>query len=399
MKKGADMQTRIVSHMISAILFTVVCLFAAVSAISAAPNRNLQAIKIGDKWGFKDSKTNKIVIKPQFDMAPGVFPFRDGLAAVMLNDKWGFIDETGAFVIEPQFEFADRFQEGLALINVGGSPSGKAVLRFQLKGGKWGFIDKLGQVVIETKFDAADRFNEGLAAVRIDGKWGFVDYRGRINVQAQFDQVYYFCESLAGVMIDGKWGYIDKAGESVVKPQFDDVSCFSEGLSAVRVGNMWGYIDKTGHIVVTPKFDESSMFILGRATVSVGGREYDIDRTGGGFGEWQYVAGNSGANYYYDPKSFSRSKDIAKTWIKVIPNEDIVVRKTLWEISCSHRNIRTLSSVTYGVEGKVIAGFSQPTDWEPIVPESIGDAFREELCKKKEEPKKQTKPEAKQTGK
>jgi hypothetical protein len=401
-KKGVDMQTRIGSFMLSTILFAVFCLFAAVSAASAAADTSIVAVKVGDKWGFKDVQTNKIIIRPQFDSVSGsTFTFSEGLGAVELNGKWGFIDKTGAWVIEPQFEFADRFREGLALISVGGSPlRGKARYTFQLVGGKWGFVDKSGDVVIEAKFDKADGFSEGLAAVRMEGKWGFIDSGGKIKIQSQFDEANQFNDGFAGVKMDDKWGFIDKTGQSPVKPQFDDVSWFSEGLSAVRVGNKWGYIDKAGKMIVAPKFDDPFMFISGQTTVSVDGRTYVIDRTGQGFGEWEYVTGSTSAgNYYYDPKSFMRSKDIVKTWIKSIPNEEIVVRKTLWEIGCSQRNIRTLSSVTYGVEGKVIAGFSQPTDWEAIIPETVGDAFREELCKKKEEPKKQTKPAAKRKGK
>ena len=42
--------------------------------------------------------------------------FSEGLACIKVNDKYGYIDKTGKFVIEPQFDFAQNFSDGLALI-------------------------------------------------------------------------------------------------------------------------------------------------------------------------------------------------------------------------------------------------------------------------------------------
>jgi hypothetical protein len=65
-------------------------------------------------------KTGTFVINPQFDDA---LPFSEGLAAVRIGDfetgKWGFIDKTGSFVINPQFDTVRSFTEGLALVEDG----------------------------------------------------------------------------------------------------------------------------------------------------------------------------------------------------------------------------------------------------------------------------------------
>ena len=53
-------------------------------------------------------------------------------APVKYNGKWGYIDKTGKFVIEPKFEGAYPFSEGLAMVKVG-----KAV----------GYIDKTGRYI------------------------------------------------------------------------------------------------------------------------------------------------------------------------------------------------------------------------------------------------------------
>lgn len=58
------------------------------------------AVKDGKKWGYIN-ESGKFVIAPQYDFA---FGFRDGLAVVEQNDRYGFIDETGKYVVQPAYD-------------------------------------------------------------------------------------------------------------------------------------------------------------------------------------------------------------------------------------------------------------------------------------------------------
>ena len=71
-------------------------------------------------------------------------------------------------MIEPQFDWAEPFFEGLAPVIIGGER------------GKYGYIDKKGQFVINPQFDEAESFFEGLAYVRIGEKVGYIDKTGNI---------------------------------------------------------------------------------------------------------------------------------------------------------------------------------------------------------------------------
>lgn len=84
--------------------------------------------------------------------------FNDGTyAAVMLNEKWGFVDSNGNFVIEPQYEDARSFSNGLAAVK---------------KDGKWGFINTANEMVIEPQFKNAKDFNYyGCAFVVKNESW------------------------------------------------------------------------------------------------------------------------------------------------------------------------------------------------------------------------------------
>src|ERR1019366_3772670 len=75
------------------------------------------------------------------------------LYPVVVNDRWGFANKSGETVINPQFDRAEVFAEGLAPVRMG----------------RWGYVDTSGKVVINPQFDKAGVFSDGLAAVRLGG--------------------------------------------------------------------------------------------------------------------------------------------------------------------------------------------------------------------------------------
>ncbi|WP_368123615.1 WG repeat-containing protein [Bacteroides cellulosilyticus] len=94
------------------------------------------------------------------------------------NEKYGFIDKSGKFVIEPQFEFADDFSEGLAIVTIND---------------EYGFIDKSGKFVIEPQFEYASKFSDGISRVENNGKEFKIDTNG--NVVSDLDSYEDFTES------------------------------------------------------------------------------------------------------------------------------------------------------------------------------------------------------------
>ena len=141
--------------------------------VASLDGKTLFHVCVGEKYGFID-KQGRMVINPQFDMA---LNFSEGLACVGVDEKTrkhGFIDKQGRMVINPQFDWADSFSEGLAQVGFGND----------LKASKWGFIDKQGRMVINPQFDMALGFSEGLAKVGFGDwmawKFGYIDKQGRM---------------------------------------------------------------------------------------------------------------------------------------------------------------------------------------------------------------------------
>ena len=58
----------------------------------------------------------------------------------MYGPKYGFINQWGDVVIQPEFAWADRFDRGLAQVNIGG----RWTCDYTLFDGKWGYIDRHG---------------------------------------------------------------------------------------------------------------------------------------------------------------------------------------------------------------------------------------------------------------
>jgi WG containing repeat len=186
--------------------------------------------------GYIDRNGNVILELPG---AVRVGPFSEGLAAVAQQyNKVGFIDHTGKFVIQPTFQSASVFSDGLAQVDVDN---------------KFGFIDRSGKIVIAPQFDWTTDFSEGRAITIIGMGTGdpvYVDKTGRRIFQAFKVHANKFSEGLAAapmrtwsglfelfpyIFYSGRprWGFIDEKGETAIQPQFDDAHSFSEGLAAV----------------------------------------------------------------------------------------------------------------------------------------------------------------------
>jgi hypothetical protein len=215
------------------------------------------------RWGFID-KTGTMVIKAQF---AGVSDFSEGLAAADSgSDIRGFIDKTGTWVIQlpPNLRLGgaldNGFSDGLANVQESDVPNGDVAAFRVLQG----YIDKTGKVVIEPQFDRALNFSEGLAAVRAGEngilKWGYVDKTGAWVIQPQFDAAWPFSEGLAAVATgsgdSARWSFIDKTGKvAIALPQNQGpAGLFSGGVAGVwdSTTNNYGpaaYIDTTGKVI------------------------------------------------------------------------------------------------------------------------------------------------------
>lgn len=219
--------------LISSILLTSVCsLF-----FSACDSGQKQ-----EKGLSFDSITNEInTIANEINamMMDTTEKFHEGLKKIEIDGKVGFIDTLGNVVIEPQFDGAGCFNEGLVSVTIGSKRESYVTrdgdTETALVGGKMGFIDRTGKYVVEPIYDYCNYFSQGVAVVAKDGKWGYIDKTGKEVIALQFDRAMDFWDAngFAAVCKDGKWGLIDISGQIVVPLEHKDAFSTQKGEACV----------------------------------------------------------------------------------------------------------------------------------------------------------------------
>ncbi|EMJ57669.1 hypothetical protein LEP1GSC013_0371 [Leptospira interrogans serovar Valbuzzi str. Duyster] len=74
---------------------------------------------------------------------------------------------------------------------------------------------------IAVQFEEADSFVDGFALIKLGGKYGYIDKSGKLVIKPQFGEAYSFSEDLALVKIQGSYEYIDRNGNLVIQTQFE----------------------------------------------------------------------------------------------------------------------------------------------------------------------------------
>lgn len=104
---------------------------------------------------------------------------------------------------------------------------------------------KSGELVVNPQFDDAGPFSEGLALVKVGNEYGYVDEAGKYVINPQFDAAWpyprFIPEKIGNAFVlydktERKYYYRDIS--------FKDIYPFSEELAPVKVGDKWGYIHK-----------------------------------------------------------------------------------------------------------------------------------------------------------
>ena len=137
----------------------------------------------------------------------------------------------------------------------------------------YGYRDSQGNIVLEPRFEAAEEFQEGLAAVQVHGRWGFVDRQGRMRIPIRYLSVTSFSSGRAWAceLTDDFrriWRLLDPQGNQLECPPVEEAYAYSEGLSAACLEGLWGYLDTSGRWSIAPRFSEASSFYEGEARVS-----------------------------------------------------------------------------------------------------------------------------------
>ncbi len=165
------------------------------------------------------------------------------------NCKLGYINISGQWAIEPEYDNADEFYDGLAQVT---------------REGKTFLINERNEKIFEVPAAMYLRqFNEGLAVVSSDGKYGYMNQVGELVVPLQYEMATMFHAGRGSVQSSEtkKWGAVDQSGKLVIQCKFLDPLYFHNQIAIAHENfDSVGFIRINGEYIITPKLESIGRF-------------------------------------------------------------------------------------------------------------------------------------------
>ncbi len=252
--------------------------------------------------------------------------FGDRLKIQQDGNLYGYIDQEGKFVIEPKYQFAQSFEQGIATTQLRNvhywiDKTGKEIRRSSSgiideqayawqEEGKYGFR-KGEKEIIKPQYDYAEnpegdiaRINKGASSFSSEefpmenykgGKWGLIDLNGKPKTAIKYAMIKPFENDKA---------WFNEGGEGTVTNYFYDHETEGEVKEYACEGGKWGLLDKNGKELIKARFDtfQSNNKVLDKYLIKENGK-------------WGMV--NLQADYLletqYDSLAFSKNR--IKFWL------------------------------------------------------------------------------------
>ena len=192
-------------------------------------------VEVDDLYGMLNTKF-KYAIQPIFY---GLSNMGDnGLAVAQQTEDGlcGYVNSKGDWKIQPIYEYAEPFRNGLAIIELGD---------------KEGVINDNGEFIIPPTYDNLKDVGDGLTAYRLSEKWGVLDKKGKVLIAPVYDGLGTMVDNnLLPVAQNGKCGYLNSKGDTkinfvyyVAYPFFEDYAFVQQSENGV-----WMSINAKGTI-------------------------------------------------------------------------------------------------------------------------------------------------------
>lgn len=236
-------------------------------------DNRLYPVLIGGRAGYINAK-GTVKINPAYEEAQY---FSQGLAGVAIKGGCGFIDKKGDVVVPLKYRNVKPFSEGFAAVATEDAAYGNL----------WGYINQSGKVMISPEYRLAGSFSDGMAFVqKISGKDnvvpGYITRKGDFTPLPEgMEKGWEFSEGLAYVRGASTGGFIGKNGKFRTRHDFYDGVKFQERLASVAdQPGKYGFINRTGAFAIAPRYDYALDFNGGIAPVRKNNRFGYIDLKG-----------------------------------------------------------------------------------------------------------------------
>ena len=288
----------------------------------------------GEEYGLMDNEGNVVLKLTDCD---SISSFREGLAYFSMDGQYGYMDKNGGIVVEPIYDDAGYFYEGLAVVMKDGfggviADDGREILPpeyigismedtciiaqkedyfylFDREGnevssGTWdwisggrdlfyihqddkkGFLDKYGNMILEPIYEYIMPIPEKelIIVQNENDEYGIVDYEGQVRLPFCYSTIRYLgdADGLYVVEADtGKAGYLDGEDFSVKIPAvYDSLGRFAEDRAVAKLDGKYGVVRYDGTVDVPFEYDRISLFSDGSMAVWTGEMAELTDRQG-----------------------------------------------------------------------------------------------------------------------
>jgi hypothetical protein len=197
----------------------------------------------GDRWGFA-KPDGSALIEPAYESA---WLYDDGYGRISNQSLMGLVAPDGKLILPPQYNFIGFFSEGRAL--------------FQTPEGTFGYLDEKGAVVIAPVYEYAEDFQQGMAIVTKNGQNLLIRPDGSLiksigqlsryfpepygmdfRNQQQNDPGYLAVMQAENYLV----GLLDKDGNTVIQPVYEHLSLPQNGILVAQMGGKYGLIRLDG---------------------------------------------------------------------------------------------------------------------------------------------------------
>lgn len=214
-----------------------------------------------EKYGFIDT-TGSIAIPFQYKQ-PGTSTFDNGECRVMINGVVCLINKKGEVTFKPTLtKNTDGFYNGLS----------SSYTNYETRG-DWGYYNRKNEWVIKPQYDNANSFEGGLAVVGNAGKYGVIDTTGRIIIPIQYESLlgnpsengYFGVERIA----NGTKEYLNAQGKPFTNIPIKYLygSNGHKLLPYCNQENKYGYLNLDGSVFIDAQFESTQTFYEGKSLI------------------------------------------------------------------------------------------------------------------------------------
>ncbi|EHB62384.1 MULTISPECIES: WG repeat-containing protein [Paenibacillus] len=230
-------------------------------------DNGLAIVGMHGNYGLID-RSERYVVAPIYQ---SISPFSEHRAIVIDHQGFKMIDEQGNVLTRRAYPYISVLKEGRAVYYVTDQGSGNGAAS------RYGYLDAEGREVIPAQFEEANDFADGKAVVKIkDNHYALIDPHGRRLADYPFAYVGPLGDGLLAFQQDpnGKYGYINEQGNIVISPTYTSAFPFHQGRAIVNTAEdyrwKYGVIDSQGKWIIQPEYNDirdlnEERFALGRA--------------------------------------------------------------------------------------------------------------------------------------